>query len=162
MKKYFLSLLLLAFSIASFGQTAGNIQQLTMYKTFGGAHYEYQKDTVIFSVSPKQVLLILNEDPLAYAEFKKGKTNNTIGAVLGFAGVVTLAIPIASAVVGGEPEWGLAAAGGALIIGSIPFMNAYKRHAHAAVDMYNKKHTAFRPRTEYFFSGLGVRMVIKF
>ena len=151
-----------SFALNSFGQTDTTVQQLTMYRTFGGAHYEYQKDTAIFSVSPKQVLLILKEDPLAYAEFKKAKTNNSIGGILGFVGGVMVIIPIGSAIVGAQPEWGLAAGGAAILIASIPFMKAYKRHAESAIDVYNKNHTAFKPRTEYYFSGLGIRMVIKF
>ncbi|HRI78332.1 MAG TPA: hypothetical protein PLR06_02255 [Cyclobacteriaceae bacterium] len=152
----------LAGLISCSAQADSTIQQLTMYKTFGGAHYEYQKDTSIYSVSPKQVLMILKNDPLAYAEFKKAKSYNSLGGIIGFAGGVMLIIPVGSAIAGAEPEWGLVAGGAALIITSIPLMKAYKRHAESAVDIYNKKHTAFRPRTEYFLSGLGIRMVIRF
>ena len=148
--------------LPGFGQADSTIQELTMYKTFGGAHYEYQKDTMIYAVSPKQVLLILKDDPLAYAEFKKAKSYNSLGGILGFVGGVMLIVPVGSAIVGSDPEWGLAAGGAALIIASIPFMKAYRRHAESAIDIYNKKHTAFRPRTEYYFSGLGIRMAIKF
>ena len=51
--------------------TASFAQSLTMHKTFGGARFEYSKDTSTFSVSPKQVLDIMGDDPLAYQEFKK-------------------------------------------------------------------------------------------
>jgi hypothetical protein len=138
-----------------------SVQQLTMYKTFGGAHFEYQKDTAIFSVSPKQVLLILKEDPLAYAEFKKAKENNSIAGILGFIGGIFVIVPVVATIAGDDPEWGLVAGGTALIVASIPFSKAYKRHASNAIDIYNKKHTAFRPKTELHLSGLGAKLIIK-
>jgi hypothetical protein len=133
-----------------------------MYRTFGGVHYEYRKDTSVFEVSPRQVLQIMGNDPLALAEFKKAKTNSTVSGIMGFLGAALIALPLGSAIAGGEPEWGLAAGGAALIIGSIPISKAYKRHAQNACDTYNSKHTVFRPHTEYFFAGLGGRVVIKF
>ena len=155
-------LLCLTAILPCYGQADSTIQELTMYKTFGGAHYEYQKDTAIYAVSPKQVLLILRDDPLAYAEFKKAKSYNNLGGILGFVGGVMLIVPVGSAIVGSDPEWGLAAGGAALVIASIPFMKAYRKHAESAIDIYNKNHTAFRPRTEYYFLGLGVKMIIRF
>lgn len=133
-----------------------------MHKTFGGTRFEYHNDTATFTVSPKQVLDIMRDDPLAYAEFKKARYNYSTAGVLGFAGGVLIVLPISTAIAGGEPEWALAAAGAALVITSIPLSKAFRRHAEESIDIYNKKHTAFHPRTEYFFSGLGARVVIKF
>lgn len=140
----------------------GQGQQLTMYHTFGGARFEYTKDTTTFSVSPKQVSQILYDDPTAYEEFKRARSNYAAAGVLGFIGGGLIGFPIGTAIAGGDPEWALAAGGAAIIIASIPLTSAFKHHAEQAIDIYNKKHTAFRPRTEYFLSGLGVRVVIKF
>ena len=137
-------------------------QQLAMYPSFGGAHFEYEKDTMVYQVSARQVAQILFDDPAAYSEFKKARTNYSIAGVMGFLGVGLVVIPVASAIAGGDPEWAFAAGGAALIIGSIPITRAYRHHAMNAVDIYNKKHTAFRPRTEYYFFGSGVKMVIRF
>jgi hypothetical protein len=146
-------------SVSSFAQTK---ESLEMFPSFGSAGFEYTKDTAVFDVSPKQVLQIMKDDPLAYAEFKKAKSNYTASGIIGFAGGALIAIPLISAISGGEPEWGLAAGGAALIVSTIPLHRAFKRHAQSAIDTFNKKHTAFRPRTEYYLSGLGGRIVIRF
>ena len=137
-------------------------QQLTMYPSFGGAHFEYEKDSMIYQVGAKQVAQILYDDPLAYAEFKKARTNSTLGGILGFAGAGLMIIPVASIIAGGDPEWAFAAGGAALIIGSIPLSASYKRHAQHAIESFNKKFTAFQPRAEYYFLGSGVKVVIRF
>jgi hypothetical protein len=161
MKVLFVILLLIASSLCATAQV-DSVRHLTMYKTFGGAHFEYQKDTATFHVSPKQVLFIVKDDPLAYAEFKKAKGNNTISGILGFVGTVLIVVPVGTALLSGDPEWGLAVGGAALILASIPFSRAYKNHAAIAVDLYNKKHTAFRPKSELHFGALGAKLTIKF
>lgn len=137
-------------------------QSITMRKHFGNTSFEYAESDSIFSIGQKQVMFLMKDDPLALAEFKKARTNSTFSSILGFTGVVLVVIPVASAISGGDPEWALAAGGAALIIGSIPLNKAFRHHAENAIDIYNKKHTSFRPRAEYYLSGLGGRVVIKF
>jgi hypothetical protein len=137
-------------------------EQITMHKTFGSTRFEYTKDTVTFTVSPKEVLQIMSDDPLAYEEFWKAKKNYSIAGLMGFAGAALIAIPIASAIAGGDPEWAFAAGGVALIIGSTRFSKAFNRHAQSAVNTFNKRHTAFRPRADYLFSGLSLKLMLKF
>lgn len=144
-------------SLSAVGQ-----QQLSMYPTFGGAHFEYQKDTVIYQVTPKQVAQILFDDPSSYKEFKKARTSSTISGIMGFLGAGLVIIPAATAIAGGEPEWAFVAGGAALIIGSIPISTNYRRRAQHAIDAYNQKHMALRPRTQFFVSGTGARLVIRF
>lgn len=151
--------LLVAASLGSFVVCS---QQLTLYPTYGGAHFEYQKDTVVYQVSPRQVAQILYDDPTAYAEFKKARTSSTLSAMMGFVGAGLIIIPTATAVVGGDPEWAFVAGGAALIIGSIPISINYRRRAQRAVELFNQKHSAIRPNTHLFFSGTGVRLVIRF
>ncbi len=137
-------------------------QSLTMHKSFGSTRFEYHNDTATFSVGPRQVLDIMQDDPLAYAEFKKARYSYSIAGLLGFAGGVLIAVPVGTAIGGGEPEWAIAAAGAALVITSIPLSKSFRGHAENAIDTYNKKHTAFRLRTEYFWRGMGVGVVIRF
>lgn len=163
MKNHFSCLIILLCSYPSIAQM-DSVRRLTMHKTFGGAHFEYQKDTTIFLVSPKQVLSILKDDQntLAYEEFKKARNNSTAAGILGFAGGVLIGFPIGTAIAGGEPEWGMAAGGAALIIASIPLASAYKRHAENAVNQYNSRHTAFKPKVDYYFLGTGLKVIIRF
>ena len=160
MRKYFVHTSFVLLALLS--STVTYAQNLTMHKAFGSTRFEYYKDTSTFSVSPRQVLDIMRDDPLAYAEFKKARSNYSVAGIMGFAGAILIGFPIGTAIAGGEPEWGLAAGGAALIIASIPFTKSFHRHAERAIDTYNRKHTAFRPRAEYFWRGMGTGVVIKF
>ncbi len=137
-------------------------EQITMHKTFGSTRFEYTKDTVTFSVSPKEVLQIVGDDPLAYEEFWKAKSNYSVAGVMGFVGAVMIAVPVGTTIAGGDPEWAFAAGGAALIIGSMHFSKAFNRHAQTAVNTFNKRHTAFKPRMNYVFSGLGLKVALRF
>lgn len=160
MRRYCLCFFIsLVFVLSTF---MGNAQSsLLMYRTFGGTHFEYTKDTMVYSVSPKQVLQIL-DDPLAIQEFKKARAKSSMAGILGFTGMVLIAIPTGAAIAGGDPEWAFAAGGAAAIVASLPLTRAFRRQAQNAIDIYNKKHTAFKPRAEYYLSGLGARIIIRF
>ena len=144
-------------SISAHGQ-----EQLMMYPTFGGAHFEYQKDTAIYQITPRQVGQILFDNPAAYKEFKKARTSSTISGIMGFLGAGMLIVPAATAVAGGDPEWTFVAGGAALVIGSIPISINYRRRAQKAIDLFNKQHSALRPRTKFYVSGRGAALLITF
>jgi hypothetical protein len=133
-----------------------------MQKHFGNTSFEYTEGDSVYKVGQKQVSFIMKDNPTALAEFKKARTNSTLASIMGFTGVVLVVVPIAGAIGGGDPEWILAGGGAALILGSIPLNKSFKQHAERAMDIYNKKHTSFRPRAEYFLSGAGAKLVIRF
>jgi hypothetical protein len=133
-------------------------QKITMVKSFGGIRFEM--DTL--TLSPRQVLNLMKDTPIAYDEFSRARSNYSASGVLGFAGGLMIAIPLGTLIAGGNPEWGFAAGGAALILASVPFNNAFHRHAHRAVDEYNKKFTSFRIKTRYYFTGAGAKVVIRF
>jgi len=142
---------LFCFSITSYGQ------EIKLYKTFGGVRFE--RDSLI--LSSKQVHSLLEDEPEAFKQFKTARTNASIGSVLGFAGGLLIGIPIGTAIAGGNPEWGLALGGAALIISSIPFNRAFQRHAESALSIYNQKHsTRIHPKTELYWTGnaAGIRL----
>lgn len=146
-------LLLLLLGVSSAGLT----QTLTMYKTFGGVRFE--RDSLV--ISPKQVQEILYDNSIALASFKKARTNSGVASVLGFAGGLLIGFPVGTALVGGNPEWGLALGGAALIVAGIPFNKAFQRHAQSALDTYNQGRSSHvLDRTELFFAGnsLGIRL----
>ncbi len=157
--RYFLQVAVILFSVSIVAEG----QTLSMYPKFGSTRFEYKKDTTTITVSPKQVSQILQDDPLAASEFKKARTNYALSGVLGFSGGVLIAIPVASAIGGGDPDWALAAGGAALILASIPFHKSFLHHAESAIDRYNNKHTSsFRPKAHYYFAGTGAGVIIKF
>ncbi len=151
----FLLLLTLSAGAQSFQQ-----KKISIYKTFGGVVYEI--DTL--SISSRQVSMILRQNPEAYQEFKIAKTKSAISSVLGFSSGVLVAVPLVSAVAGGQPEWGLAAAGGALFLASIPFHISFKGHALNAIDIYNAKIPTAHQRVKpsFFFSGNSAGVQIRF
>jgi len=144
------------FLLAIVGTTQA--QEITMYKTFGGVRFE--RDSV--ALSTRQVMEILHENPKAFEEFKKAKANYNMAGVLGFTGGILIGFPLGTALVGGEPEWGLAAAGAVFILGSIPFNRIFKARALTALDIYNGKEITSRIRPEFYFGGTNARLVIKF
>jgi hypothetical protein len=127
-------------------------QPIQMHKTLGGAHF--QRDTIY--LSHRHVAEILSIDPEASQEFKLAIKNYRVGGLLGFSGAILLAIPVITAISGGEPEW-LMAGGGAVLLGaSVPFSRAFKKHSEAALDGYNARHEA--TQTRLYFTGNGLTL----
>jgi hypothetical protein len=132
-------------------------QELKAYKTFGGVRFEM--DTIELTI--KQVTAILKEQPTAHAEFKKAKAYSNAAALAGFSGAVLLAIPLGTAIAGGEPEWTMAAGGALLLLASIPLTTSYRTHTMNALDIFNENKSA-RIKTEFIWSGTRAKIVIRF
>lgn len=131
-------------------------QEIKMYKSFGGVVFEM--DTVTLSV--KQVMTLLNaRNAAAYQEFKKAKTNLDVSSVMGFAGGALIAFPVGTAVAGGDPEWGFAAGGVALILGSIPIYRSFRGRAIHALDIYSGTSSRLKPTLH--FNGTSVGLIWK-
>jgi hypothetical protein len=133
-------------------------QEIKAYKTFGGVRFE--RDTLTLGLN--QVVEILKENPEAYAEIKRAKKNYNTAGVLGFTGAILVVVPLVTTLAGGDPEWGFAAGGAALILSSIPFTTAFRGHTMEALDIYNVRNKTSRLRTEWQFYGNGARLIIRF
>lgn len=156
--RVFLVLLVLALGSRVYAQ-----ERLMVYKSFGGLHFEYEKDTAAYQVTPKQVSQILFDYPDAYQEFKTARAHSTWAGILGFVGAGLIIIPTTTAILGGTPEWGMAAGGAALVAGSIPLSQSYRRKTLSALEKFNARHaSSLKPHTEFFFCGTGMRLVIRF
>ncbi|MBX2897235.1 MAG: hypothetical protein KF763_17440 [Cyclobacteriaceae bacterium] len=153
MKKIVVLLLLF---ISAFSLSAQNRTEIKMYKTFGGTRFEM--DTLV--LSPKQVLEVVKVEPLAFEKFKRAKANYNAAGVLGFTGGVLVGFPLGTAIAGGEPEWGMAIAGGFLILGSFSLNNVFKSHAFEAIELYNGKTARIKPHFQFY--GTGARLVMHF
>jgi len=150
LQKITLTFVVSFFTTIALAQTAGEI---TMVKTFGGTRFEM--DTL--TLSPRQVMEILKDTPLAYEEFKQAKKNYSTAGVMGFTGGLLIGFPVGTLIAGGDPEWGLAIGGAALLLGSIPLNKAFQRHANNALDLHNKKFSS-RINTNFYFTGNGLRL----
>jgi hypothetical protein len=149
------SLAIVIFIISSFQAKS---QQINLYKSFGGVHFT-KGDTLL---TERQVTMMLYKtSPDAYKEFKKARKYNTISSVMGFTGGILIAIPIVTAIIGGEPEWLIGATGGGLLLASIPVNRVYKARALHALDIYNEKFSS-RINTGFYFSGTQAGLIVKF
>jgi hypothetical protein len=133
-------------------------QEIKAYKTFGGIRFEM--DTLTLGIN--QVLEIIKENPDAYAALKHAKRNYSAASVCGFAGALLIIVPVGTAVVGGSPEWVLAAGGAALLIASISLTKSYRGRTLEALDLYNSKFNISRIKPELQFYGAGARLLIRF
>lgn len=133
-------------------------KKITAYKTFGGVIYELNDS---LTISPRQVSMLLQNNREAYQEFKLARTKNNIAAGLGFAGGVMIAIPLVTAVAGGEPEWWYAGVGGGLAALSLPFLWSYRARANSALEKYNTKTApgSARLKPSIFFNGTQAGML---
>jgi len=163
LKRLFLCLLpVLALTVALSGPLiAQAVQQpIKMEKKFGGVKF-WQDGKYL---KPKEVLHMMETNQAAYDAFKKAKSNLDVASVVGFAGGFMVGWPLGAAVAGGEPQWGLAGAGAAVILLSIPFSSAFKKHATRAVEIYNGEGDAAyaHPMSIHCMpAGAGVRVVIR-
>ena len=106
----------------------------------------------------KELLNKADFDPV----FKKAMSNYNAGQVLGFVGGFMVGWPLGTALGGGDPNWGIAAGGVAVLLCTIPLSSAFKKHARTAVDMYNGKPMAFRPTFHVSPYGAGAKVIMKF
>lgn len=85
---------------------------------------------------------ITQNHPEAYQYMEKAGTNNDLSNVFGFIGGALVGWPLGTAIGGGDPNWTLAAAGGALIGISIPFAIGFKKNAIKGAELYNQNRAA--------------------
>jgi len=138
---------------------AGAPAPIMLEKVFGGLKFSQNGKYL----KPKEILALMESNPEAFNAFKKAKSNLDMASVLGFAGGFMVGWPLGAAVAGGEPQWGLAAAGGALVVLSIPFSTGFKKHATKAVDIYNGNNPmarAYPARVTISTFGVGARITI--
>jgi hypothetical protein len=112
---------------------------------------------------PKEVLHIMESNEAAHAAFKKAMGNYNASMVFSFAGGFLVGWPVGTAIAGGDPQWGLAAAGVGLILVSIPFTSGFTKNANIAIDIYNKDSAkSYSPKLYIGFRGAGVGATLKF
>lgn len=152
------------FLVVLLNATAFAQERLIMYPSFGSVHFEYEKDTAVFQVTPKQVSQILFDHPQALKEFKRARRSSTWAGVVGFIGAGLVILPAATAAAGGDPEWTYAAGGAALLAASIPLSLNYRKKAQHALDLFNerRKGATLQPRANFYVMGTGAKLVIRF
>ncbi len=130
-----------------------------MTTSFGSVRYSL--DTV--DISSREVLETLRDNKPAHELFRSAMVNKNIAGVFGFGGIISIAVPIASLISGGTPQWEFVAIGTAFFAVALPIDIRHRRQSKKAIDLYNgvdvKTH---RFKTKLYLSGTGARLVIRF
>ncbi|MEQ8323672.1 MAG: hypothetical protein RIC15_12135 [Vicingaceae bacterium] len=119
--------------------------------TTNGGRLYYQSGQLL---SINEVLKITKPFQEAHREIAKAKSNKDAVTVFGLIGGFMIGWPIGTALGGGEPNWGVAAAGVGLLVITIPIGSAYRRHSKNGVKLYNQE---FRKTQS---NGLGLKLKI--
>jgi hypothetical protein len=134
-------------------------QNLSMTKGFGWVRFA--TDTI--DISPRQALEILEINPTAHSQFKKAMVLRNTTGVMGFGGSILMLAPLTTLIIGGKPQWGFVAVGGALVAVAIPIELTQRRHLQSAVDLYNAGDVkSFRIKPKLYLTGTGARLVLRF
>lgn len=128
MKKIILTL---SFIIATL--TFCNAQKIDIEKVFGG--HKYTQNNELKSLG--DLADIMKSNTNAFELMKKGRTQRSLSAVLGFAGGGLIGWPLGTALGGGEANWTLAGIGAGLIVIGIPISSSANKKINQAVELYN-------------------------
>lgn len=127
-------------------------------KNFWGYKF-YQKGQ---RLNFNQLPYIMEGSNDAYSLITKARTNNTISSIISGTGGFLIGWQLASAIIGGEPNWILAGVGGGLIIVSIPIFSKSHRQSLEAVEMYNAGLSADNLKAQLNFgtteNGIGLKL----
>lgn len=137
-------------ALTSFAQTVTEDIRMEKSKFYQGNRLLKNKD----------VLQRLEGNTEAYNEFKIARSNYGASQALGFVGGALIGWPLGTALAGGDPQWGLAAGGAALVLAALPFDGKFRKHARNALSMYNGQPVT-RVDVRFRFYGYGAAVVLK-
>jgi len=140
-----------------------NAQKIDIEKVSGG--YKYTQNDELMSIG--DLASVIESNTKAFELIKKGRTNRSFGAVLGFAGGGLVGWPIGTAIGGGESNWILAGIGAGLIIIGIPISSSANKKINQAVDVYNASlnstaNNKFKPEFNIIANAGGVGLSMNF
>jgi len=80
----------------------------------------------------------ISSNPEASELMEKAQSNSRASSFLGYGAGYLIGYPIGTWIGGGEPLWGLAAAGAGLLVIAIPLTSTANKKVEQAVETYNK------------------------
>jgi uncharacterized membrane protein YedE/YeeE len=105
---------------------------------------------------------MMNDNPEALKLAKSANASYRAGNVLGFIGGFLIGYPIGTTLGGGEPEWGMAAAGAGVIVVALPIISSANKKMSRAVDLYNSSESSANSTHDFQFKGNAVGLAFKF
>jgi hypothetical protein len=97
---------------------------------------KFYRGTELLNV--KDFTLSMESNPEAFKLANSAKSSYSAANVLGFIGGFMVGWPLGTAIGGGDPEWGLLAAGAGVLAIAIPISVSSTKKMKAAAEIYNK------------------------
>ena len=163
----FVFVLILSTIQFSFGQY--NKDKIEVEPAFGGNKYSVDGK----SISLKQMKTLMRYDESAYAQLKSGIARSTAATILGATGGVLIGLNVGVAIANNRNndsngvKWGMAIAGGVLVLITIPISITGTKRINNAVKIYNSNLTSQsfqkpKPVYKFGFTGSGVGLILNF
>jgi hypothetical protein len=143
------------------GLSAQQPGAIEIRRSFWGTTYR-QNDQ---KLSAAGLMEKLRENPAAFSEMKKARTNQTFSAIFSGVGGFMVGWPLGTAAGGGDANWTLAGIGAGLIVAAIPFEIAFNKRARNAINTYNSglgKSSWRKPALNLGFTRHGMGMKLSF
>ena len=160
---------ILILSATQLAHAQHNKDKIEVHQGFGGSKYSVGGK----SISMKQMKTLMQYDESAYVQFKSGRAYNTAATVLGATGGVLIAINVGVALANGSTngsnggvKWGMAIAGGVLVLITIPISITGTKRINNAIEIYNanltlQSYQKSKPEFRFGFTGSGIGLMIK-
>ncbi len=88
-------------------------------------------------LSVKNFVMEMKDNPKAFELASSAQGGYNTSNMLGFIGGFMVGWPLGTAIAGGEPEWGLAAAGAGVLAIAIPIASSSTKKIKEAANIYN-------------------------
>lgn len=129
-----LLVLALVWASSSFGQTEER-DSIYVAKGFLGYRYYHQDERLNINHLP----LLMHDNAEAYELITKSKNKHVLSSIISGAGGFLIGLQIANVIIGGDPNWSVVAAGGGLMVLSIPIFARSNKLSLQAVEIYNSR-----------------------
>jgi len=159
MKRIFYLLIVLG-GYLNVSQAQSTSDSVFVYRGFLGYKYVYHDARLNFNQLPE----ILEDNQEAYQLIKKARTHHTFSSIISGTGGFLIGWQLGTALVGGDPNWTMAAIGGGLIVVSIPLYTTAAKKSLDAIDLYNSglTPTSFKLQMNFEVTSNGIGICLRF
>jgi hypothetical protein len=139
------------------GHTHAQSDSIYIAKNFWGYKFYHQNERLNINQLP----LLMEDNPEALDIMVKAKNRHVLSSIVSGAGGFLIGLQLANTIIGGEPNWTMAAIGGGLVIVSIPIYSKSYKLSSGAVNIHNSQLHASLPKSQLRFgisgSGFGMK-----
>lgn len=139
----------LLFGLVTISKGQSTADSVFIHKKIIGYNFFHRNTRINFNQLPN----IMDNNQEARQIIKKAKTMNSVASIISGVGGFMIGWQLGASIVGGEPNWSVAALGGGLVLISIPISVKSYKQTLQAIEMYNSGLTAGDNRPQLFLSG---------